>query len=205
MNFVFILVSAPLVSTPVWRGFLLAGALVITQPILQAMFAGSAWAQATAAQSTAAQSTAAQSTAAQSTVAQSTPSEGDDTRYSYNRVDDGYLRLDLRSGEVSLCNHRAVGWSCEVLPDDRRKLDDEIARLRSENAALKKVLLDRGLSLPASVSETPVAADKDPEPKSSKSAERSAEIERVKTLVGQMWRRLVEMIMNLQRDVLKKT
>jgi hypothetical protein len=38
----------------------------------------------------------------------------EDNRYQLNRVDDGYLRLDLKSGQLSLCNRREVGWACRV-------------------------------------------------------------------------------------------
>jgi hypothetical protein len=35
------------------------------------------------------------------------------------------------------------------MPEDRAVLENEIARLRSENAALKKDILSRGLPLPS--------------------------------------------------------
>jgi hypothetical protein len=133
--------------------------------------------------------------------AQATP-EADDNHYSFHRVEDGYLRLDLHSGEISLCNRRATGWACEVVPDDRRALRDENALLHAENAALKKELLDHGLSLPSGIVADPPVAD------SSNRDNRVAsipKIERVKILVGKMWQRLVEMIANLRRGVLKQT
>src|SRR5215831_544384 len=76
----------------------------------------------------------------------------DDNRFTCNRVDDGFLRLDMRSGQVSLCRRGADGWSCDIVPDGRGAVDNEIARLRGENAVLKKALLDRGLPLPSGVS-----------------------------------------------------
>jgi hypothetical protein len=139
--------------------------------------------------------------------AQAATAEPDDTRYSYNRVDDGFLRLDSRSGVVSLCNRRAVGWSCEVVPDDRGALDNEIARLRGDNAMLKKALLDRGLPLPHGVNADAV----NPEGTSAKNNDQDRtlpdqpDVARIKALVGKVWRQLVDAIMNLQKDVLKKT
>src|SRR5579863_8301242 len=50
----------------------------------------------------------------------------------------GYLRLDTQTGEVALCSQRGVGWACQAAPEDRTVLENEIARLRTENAALKK-------------------------------------------------------------------
>src|ERR1700691_5719990 len=54
---------------------------------------------------------------------------------------DSYLRLDTQTGEVALCSTKAVGWACEAAAEDRAVLEDEITRLRSENAALKKAIV----------------------------------------------------------------
>ena len=55
-----------------------------------------------------------------------------------------YLRIDRRSGEVSLCAERDATWQCQLLADDRAALEGrltdlerEVARLKAENAALK--------------------------------------------------------------------
>jgi len=147
-------------------------------------------------------------------VAQAPPAESDDARYSYNRVEDGFLRLDSRSGVVSLCNRRAVGWSCEIVPDDRSVLDSEIGRLRADNAALKKALLDRGLPLPSGVRSDAVEARDNARdrPKDGASANDQsvpmpshADVERVKVMVQKVWRQLVDMIMTWQKEVMKKT
>jgi hypothetical protein len=128
--------------------------------------------------------------------------DSDDNRYQFNRVEDGYLRLDLKSGQVSLCSRRTVGWSCLAIPDDRAALDSEIARLQAENASLKKTLLDQGMQLPGGIkSEPPVARGGDTDLK----LPSNADIDRVMTAVEKVWRRLVEMIVNLQKDILKKT
>lgn len=54
------------------------------------------------------------------------------SRYTFNRVDEGFLRLDNISGQVTLCSQRSVGWACQAVPEDRAALDGEIARLRAE-------------------------------------------------------------------------
>jgi hypothetical protein len=126
----------------------------------------------------------------------------DDNRYQLNRVDDGYLRLDLKSGQLSLCNRREVGWACRAVPDERTALDGEIARLQNENAALKKSLLDRGLPLPGAVTSAPPVADngdRDLKPP------RQADIDRMMAAVERVWRRLIEMFANLQKDLMKRT
>jgi len=72
-------------------------------------------------------------------------------RYVFSKQATGFLRLDTRSGAVSLCTEQPVGWACQTAPEDRAVFENEIARLQSENAALKKVLLAHGLSLPPGV------------------------------------------------------
>jgi hypothetical protein len=90
--------------------------------------------------------------------AQSTVPDNDDSRDTFNRVDDGYLRLDGRTGQVSICARRPVGWTCEAAPDERAALEAEIARLQGENTTVKKELLARNLPLPGTVKPEPPAA-----------------------------------------------
>jgi hypothetical protein len=125
--------------------------------------------------------------------------EPEDNRYQFSRVEDGYLRLDLKTGQASLCSRRSVGWACVTVPDDRAAFDGEIARLQAENAALKKAMLDRSLPLPGGVTaDVPVArGDRDLK------LPNHADVDRMLTAVEKVWRRLVEMLMSLQKD--KKT
>jgi hypothetical protein len=145
------------------------------------------------------------------TAAQTTSPESDDARYSYNRVDDGILRLDMRSGEVSLCNRAAGRWSCQPLPDDRSSLGNDIARLQHENAVLKRALLDHGLPLPNGIKTDAVrATDDDTKIDNDKNGDQAVKLlsdakVALQVLVVKLWRELVVMIMNLQTEMLKKT
>lgn len=123
------------------------------------------------------------------------PPQGEGNRFTYHRADDGFARLDLRTGEVSLCKMRSAGWECRVAADDRAAYEAEIGRLQSENAALKKALLDRGLPLPSGVTGPAAAAKPD------KDVPGDAEVDRVMSFVETIWRRLVEMMGNIQRDL----
>lgn len=126
----------------------------------------------------------------------------EDGRYMFNRVQDGFLRLDSRSGQVSLCTRQNTGWACRAAPDERATLESEIARLQGENGALKKELIARGLALPNGMKADPPAASKsDPSLKSPS----DREIDRVMTYMEKIWRRLVEMMQNLQRDLQNKS
>jgi hypothetical protein len=51
---------------------------------------------------------------------------------------DGILRLDADSGQVTICNTRALGWACQAVPEDRAALETEIDRLQADNRALKR-------------------------------------------------------------------
>jgi hypothetical protein len=131
--------------------------------------------------------------------------ETEDNRYQFNRVEDGYLRLDLRNGQVSLCSRRSVGWACVTVPDDRAAFDGEIARLQGENVALKKAMLDRGLPLPGGVTAEAPVARSERAPERDLKMPSNQDIDRMMTAVEKVWRRLVDMLMNLQKDLMKKT
>jgi len=139
--------------------------------------------------------------AAGSALAEDGPPDSDGGRYSFNKVQDGYVRLDGQTGQVSLCNRRSVGWACQAVPEDRAVLENEIARLRMENAALKKDLLSRGLPLPTGAVPEPTARGGD----GNLRLPSNADIDRMMNLVGKMWRRLVDMIASAHKDVFGKS
>jgi hypothetical protein len=132
-------------------------------------------------------------------LAQTATPDSEDGRYSFNPVADGVLRLDTRTGQVSHCSRSDAGWACKVVPDERSALETEIARLQGENATLKKELLGRGLSLPG----VPGASGAKPgEPELKLPSD--AEVDKVISFPEKVWRRLVEMGRNVQRDVERK-
>jgi hypothetical protein len=128
------------------------------------------------------------------------PGDTENGRYVFNKVADGYVRLDMRTGQVSTCTQRTVGWACQASPDDRALLEGEIARLRGENAQLKKEMLARGLPLPGSVRPEPIG----PEAGKSLKVPSDAELDKVMTMVEKAWRRLVEIMINVQKDLQQK-
>jgi hypothetical protein len=123
-------------------------------------------------------------------------------RYTLNKAADGFVRLDTQTGEVALCSQRAVGWACQAAPEDRAAFESEIARLRNENAALKQVMLSRGLPLPSGVMpEPPNAGSNDitirlPD---------NADIDRAVAYVGRVWHRFVEVVARAQKQILNKS
>ena len=139
------------------------------------------------------------SLAAAAASAQPATPDSENGRYSFNPVADGVLRLDTRTGQVSQCSRSDVGWTCKAVPDERSSLESEIAGLQGENATLKKELLARGLPLP-SVPSAPPARSNEPELK----LPSDAEVDKVMSFLEKVWRRLVEMGREVQKDVERK-
>lgn len=124
-----------------------------------------------------------------------TPPDSENGRYSFSAVPDGMLRLDTRTGAVSICARQEAGWACNTVPDERTALENEIARLQRENGALKKDMLARNLPLPGGVS-APQGAQRTQQRELELKVPlpSDAEIDRVMTVFEKMWRRLVDMM-----------
>jgi hypothetical protein len=134
-------------------------------------------------------------------------------RYAFERVPEGFMRLDRHTGHVSLCAQRAAGWTCSAVADERAALESEIGRLQgevgrlqSEVCALRKELLARGPTPGDGKTESvpPVAGAPDKAPETPRMPT-DADIERVKSFIENVWRRLVEMMANMQRDMQRKS
>jgi len=168
---------------------------------------------------------------------QNQPPEFGDPRFAFHRVEDGYLRLDMRTGDVAVCRQRAVGWACSLVPDERAAVDNEFARLQRDNAILKNALLARGMPLPDGmppdvvpapvappvaaapqvappavspavppVASAPPAAPVPPRAGDPGRASRDdADIARFMNIIDKVWRHLVEMMADIQRDMQKKS
>ena len=54
-----------------------------------------------------------------------------EARYSMTETDDGFLRLDTATGEVSHCREKAGGFTCDLAADERAAYENEIAALSS--------------------------------------------------------------------------
>jgi hypothetical protein len=122
-------------------------------------------------------------------------------RYSFNKVADGFLRLDDQTGEVALCSQRSVGWACQTAPEDRAVLESEIARLRAENAALKKDMLSRGLPLPSgAMPEPPALSQHDSVPQ----LHGDSDLDRMMAIVGRIWHRFVDAIARAEKQLQNK-
>ncbi len=137
------------------------------------------------------------------------PAPGDG-RYTLHPAQDSFMRLDSRTGQMSLCARAASGWSCQAVPDERAALESEIARLQGDNAALKKELLARGVALPDGVRADQPPPPPPPLPPAAKGdgpvvrLPTDAEFDRAMAFIEKAWRRMVEMMVDLQRDIQRK-
>ena len=61
----------------------------------------------------------------------------DNGRYAMQQTPDGFLRLDTRTGKVSLCTVRDGSARCALAADERDAYEREIARLKAERDAAK--------------------------------------------------------------------
>jgi hypothetical protein len=124
--------------------------------------------------------------------------DADDKRFTLHKVDDGYLRLDGRTGAVSMCTRPDSGWVCRAVPDERSALESEIGRLAAENAELKRTLLDRGASLPGLPPRPPAEVGV------GSAAPTDSDVDRVVALAEKLWRRTLDVIGSLKRDLADK-
>jgi hypothetical protein len=130
------------------------------------------------------------------------PPDADEARYSFHKVDEGFLRLDLQTGQVALCGRQTVGWACVTVPDDRTVLENEIARLQKENAQLKQALLAHDLPLPSG------SAPESPPPGGDQHLTLRLptieDVDRMVAFAGHVWHQLVEAIANAENQILRK-
>ncbi len=118
-----------------------------------------------------------------------TPKTTPDTEnghYSMSPVADGVMRLDTRSGQMSLCRKRSDLWVCESVADDRGAYEKEIGRLQQKITGLEAELgrganKDGDLKLPS-----------------------DAELDRVMKFFENVFRRFIGMVEGLQREKQQK-
>lgn len=138
--------------------------------------------------------------AAENQAGSPTPAEAP-ARYAFNRVNDGFLRLDNISGQIAFCSPTSAGWACQAVPEDRAALEKEIARLQDEVADLKQQVA----ALREPPAPRPPAELSPPSAQSERAAELRADLSRAKAAVQSAWQRLVDMIGSFQKDMMRKS
>jgi len=128
-------------------------------------------------------------------------------RYSFAPVDEGFLRFDHKSGEVALCRSQAGNWSCAAVPDSTAAPRKEIDDLRDEVAALKKEIASLREPPPPPPPPRP-PGELTPQPEGNGGMKiqlpTKEDLARARGFIEDTWRRLVEIIENLQKDMMRK-
>jgi hypothetical protein len=129
------------------------------------------------------------------------------SRFSFQHVDDGLLRLDGQSGEVALCSPHKGGWTCEGVPESNAaseketKLESENIKLRAEVMRLKTELSE----LQSAHQSARPPADLAPHSNDGFKLRIDNNVERLRVGIENIWRRVMIMLAGFQREVLHKT
>ncbi|MCC2111439.1 MAG: hypothetical protein KDJ16_05335 [Hyphomicrobiales bacterium] len=115
--------------------------------------------------------------------------DGTADRYLLLETGKGVVRLDRTDGSISFCRPQGDDYVCTAAIDDRRALDDEIARLEAENARLRAQLAALGETVPEG--EPDYRADELPS---------EEEIDRMMDRTERMMRRFFGIVDSLRRE-----
>ena len=109
----------------------------------------------------------------------------DAERYSLEKTADGYVRLDNRTGEMSICTERAGQLVCRMAADERTALENEIDRVSARLQDVEKRLsvLEGGTS-PAPSAQLPSEED----------------FEKTLTFMERFFRRFMGVIRDLEQE-----
>lgn len=136
------------------------------------------------------------------------PPEGPRNHFSFVRVDDGFLRFDLETGQVAYCNARKEGWGCQAVPENRSALEREVQGLKDEVAALKQQI--ETLQAPPAPPRPPAPVPPSPAPPAQGDIMHDgppghADVDRAKAVLQDVWQRFVDAIVGFRNDVLRKS
>jgi hypothetical protein len=135
------------------------------------------------------------------------PAEGG--RFTFNRIDNGFLRLDTQNGQVAYCRAQTDGWSCEAVPENRYELGTDVARLQSDIARLQDEIAALRREVIALKEPPPPRppADLTPPGKGPDVTIRlptHEDVARARAFLEKTWHRLVDMITAVQKDLMQK-
>ncbi|HWK86561.1 MAG TPA: hypothetical protein VNQ34_03560 [Xanthobacteraceae bacterium] len=106
--------------------------------------------------------------------------ESENGRFTMSPVAGGVMRMDTRTGKISICRQKGDAWACEAAADDRGAYEQEIARLQDKVAKLERELRT------GDKTEMKLPSD--------------AEVDKAMTFFENILRRFKSMIDNLQRE-----
>ncbi|MEO9339374.1 hypothetical protein ABFT80_18310 [Mesorhizobium sp. SB112] len=72
-------------------------------------------------------------------------------RYRLEKTDNGYVRMDTKTGAMSICEERSGQLVCKLAADERVAMQDEIERLQSSLKSVEERVTKLEGSLPARI------------------------------------------------------
>jgi len=135
------------------------------------------------------------------------PFDGPRNHFSFVRVDDGFLRFDLETGQVAYCNSHKDGWGCQVVPENRSALEREVQSLKNEVGALKRQVEDLRQPPPPPRPPAPIPPPASPPAQGGIMLDAPGHngVDRASAMLQDVWQRLVETIIGFKNDVLRKS
>jgi hypothetical protein len=129
-------------------------------------------------------------------------------RFSFYRVDGGFLRFDSQMGQIAFCNSHNSVWTCEAVPENRAALEKQVDQLRAEIAELKQQLKTQEepprppQSIPSPPQNPPAASP--PGNGDSTALPGREEFARAAAALQGAWNRFVELVMGLKNEMQRK-
>jgi len=81
------------------------------------------------------------------------------TTYTLERTETGYVRMNNRTGEMSICQERAGQLVCKLAAEERLAYDEDIADLKARVAKLEDTVSNMGRLPPAVRDSLPSSED----------------------------------------------
>jgi len=141
-------------------------------------------------------------------------------RFTFNRIDNGFLRLDTQSGQVAYCRTQTAGWTCQAVSENRSDLEGDVTRLQADMTALK-TLKSEIVRLQEEIAalRREVATMKGPPPPRPPTdltppdkgpdvtirLPTQEDVARARAFIEKTWHRLVDMITAMQKDMMQKS
>ena len=108
----------------------------------------------------------------------------EEQRYSLEKTPEGYVRLDTRTGEMSICAEQSGELVCRMAADDRTAFEDELDRLKARLQDVEKRLAELEDGRPAPGAELPSEED----------------FEKTLGYMERFFRRFMDIIQDLEQD-----
>jgi arylsulfatase A-like enzyme len=132
----------------------------------------------------------------------------DTDKYLVVEIDEGVLRIDRQTGDISECQETRNGWVCRLIADDRlayeaeiNRLDAEVERLEEELRAARQALEDADLGEGDDLSLVPEADPDDPTVRERLDLPTQEELDAVMDTAEEVMRRFFDMVQGLRDDI----